>query len=281
MTQHKEIDQKYYIYNGVIRSTEEFEHDAILKSPSVYEVIRVIDAVPLFLEEHLNRLNNSIALLGNSNSYEIDTDKLKLQINQLLDANGRPEQNFKIIVNNLETEAPDIYLFFISSHYPSIKQYQKGVSTILYSAMRKNPNIKAVSTSQREMINAALKDSNVYEAILVNENKEITEGSRSNIFIVKSGVIYTAPAKDVLIGITRERVMGLCRKLNVPVVEQPISIEFLLNCEGLIITGTSPKILPISSIDNQQFNSPNHPLILQLMKSYDELIQEYITLYTT
>jgi len=277
MTQHKEIHQKYYISNGVIKSTEEFEAEEVLKNPSVYEVIRVIEAVPLFLEEHLNRLNKSISLLGFS--FKVDSNMFKGQIEELIKSNGKPQENLKIIVNDLETDNPNIYLFFISSHYPSATDYEKGVSTILYSAMRKNPNVKAVSISQREMINSALKDSNVYEAILVNENKEITEGSRSNIFIVKADVIYTAPAQDVLLGITRERVIKLCEKLKVPIIEQPIPVGFLQECEGLIITGTSPKILPIAAVCNEKFDSANHPLILKLREAYDEMIRDYIKYY--
>ncbi len=271
-----EIEEKFYIKNNDIDNTVNFKINEINSSFSVYEVIRVAKAVPLFLEEHLNRLNHSLKL--SNYAIRFDVNLLKQQIHRLIHINGMPEKNIKIVVNNLD-QKPNLFLYFIPSKYPFSIQYEKGVSTILYLSIRENPNIKTIVLDQRQKINEAIKNSNVYEAILVNENNRITEGSRSNIFLVKSNSLYTAPASEVLKGVTRSRVINLCQQLNIPVIEQPISIDFLYEAEGLFLTGTSPKILPIELVNKQRFSSSQHPLILKLCNGYNQLIDEYIKDY--
>jgi len=111
---------------------------------------------------------------------------------------------------------------------------------------------------------------------LVNQKGEITEGSRSNMFFVKNNVFYTSPSKDVLVGITRSRVIQLCTQLGYEVKEQEIPVSFLDEIDGLFLTGTSPKVLPIASVDTHQYDSSNNSAILALQKAYDDLINSYI-----
>ncbi len=61
-----------------------------------------------------------------------------------------------------------------------------------------------------------LQESKAYEALLVNEEGYITEGSRSNVFLIKDGVIYTPADRDVLLGITRAKVIDLIRDYGFP-----------------------------------------------------------------
>ncbi|SCY86461.1 aminotransferase class IV [Alkaliphilus peptidifermentans] len=270
----KDVDLKYYIYNDEIFTVEDFNTDIIKKANSVYEVVRIMDGTPLFLEEHLDRLKKSIMLLNAS--YEPQVNKLIAQILKLTQINSVINHNIKIVVNELHTKIPNVILFFIPSNYPSEIHYREGVKTILFSTERTNPNAKVIMHQQRELLNNAIAEKKVYEAILVNTSGEITEGSRSNIFLVKNNSLYTAPSKDVLEGITRSRIIYLCNKIDVPVLECPIPVSFLDEIDGLFITGTSPKILPISSIDDKPFKSSENPVIYRLMSAYDQLISDYI-----
>lgn len=269
-----EIEGSVFIKNGHPLPVSEFSLDQADQGPRVYEVIRVLRGVPLFLEEHLTRLQDSISLLGHS--HFVDVAKLKNQISELITLNQMGEMNFKILVTDLDSSQSNFYMFFIPSHYPAEAQYQQGVATILYKAVRKNPNIKAIAQSQRDELNRAIHQAGVYEALLVNENNEITEGSRSNLFFIKSDILYTAPSKDVLVGITRSRVMKLCNDLGIEVKEKPISIDFLKKIDGLFLTGTSPKVLPISSVDEQPFTSVENPMVQAIQRAYNELIEQYI-----
>lgn len=270
----KEIHQKYLLKNNKIIATEGFDPHEITKTTSIYEVIRIIDGIPLFLEEHLERLNRSIMLLDFG--HKIDLQHIGEQVHHLIEVNQCYNYNMKLIVNGLEESSPDLYLFFIESNYPSEEQYINGVKTILYHAERENPNAKVILKDFRQQVDEAIKESKAFEAILVDQHQHITEGSRSNIFVVKDDTVYTAPANKVLMGVTRNRIIDLCKSLEIPIEESPISVDFLKSADALFMTGTSPKVLPITIVDEMHYASTTHPIILKIRKAYDDLIKAYI-----
>lgn len=271
---HKEAHQDYFLINGEIIATEKFNANDITKTTTVYEVIRIINGIPLFVEEHLERLNKSIALLGFDLS--LDEKDMEKQIYKLVEINQCYNYNIKLIVNSLDSGKPNIFLFYIESNYPEDTLYDKGIHTILYEAERENPNAKVVLKDFRRKIDEARKAVHAYEAILVNQHQHITEGSRSNIFVVKGDSLYTAPAEKVLMGVTRNRIIDLCESLDIKIKETPISVDFLKSADGLFMTGTSPKVLPIASVDDIAYASTTNPIILKVQKAYDGLIKDYI-----
>jgi len=277
MKKHIEIEGKYFLKNGKALEVSQLQLEELYVQPSVYEVIRVSSGVPLFLEEHLNRLRKSIELLGFK--YSFSFEDLRNKIHDIIKINDNPQLNIKLIVNHLEAIAPMLFMFFIPSQYPSAEAYRDGVTACTYRAERHNPNAKVVANKLREEINRAIELKNTYEAILINSNNEITEGSRSNVFLVKDNAVYTAPAKDVLVGITRSRIIDICNSLGIKVIEATIPFEFLKGADGLFITGTSPKVLPVSSVDSISFASADSVIIKRISVAYNDMIDRYISSY--
>lgn len=269
-----EITESYFISNGKVNPVSEAGSPPSSTTRTIYEVIRVMSGVPLFLEKHMERLEASAKLLGYS--LEASTDKVKESIQWLIKANNSPDKNIKILVYNLEKSSPDHLEYFIHSSYPKEEEYKNGVQAILLKEERANPNAKVVNSSFKERVAEALEAAKAYEALLVSSKDEITEGSRSNMFFVKGRTVYTAPKGNVLIGITRSSVFELCKKLGIEIVEKTISVSMLGEMEGVLMTGTSPKLLPISRIDDMSFGSAGNSVIKALMKGYDDMIKEYI-----
>lgn len=269
-----EMTKSYLISNGRIMPVAGPEAFPEPSSRTLYEVVRVQAGIPLFLERHLERLESSAKLVGcsvNSIAREIE-----ISIHELIKANNNPDKNIKVIVYNLDSGIPDYMAYFIHSSYPSAGEYSNGVHAILLREERTNPNAKVVNAGYKERVAAALSEPGAFEALLVNSSNEVTEGSRSNLFFVKHGIIYTAPKGNVLIGITRVCVFELCEKLGIEIVEKPISASTLGEMDGVFMTGTSPKLLPIRTIDDMRFGSADNPAIKALMKGYDDMLEEYI-----
>ena len=269
-----EIEEKYMIINGRIIPASETGDIWASSSRTIYEVIKVISGIPLFLEKHMERLEASARLINYSVT-NISNNILK-SITELIKANDSPEKNMKIIVYNMENTVPDFMAYFIRSSYPTPEQYETGVHGILLKEERSNPNAKVVNSGYKERVAAALAEAKAYEALLVNREGEITEGSRSNIFFVRNGKVLTAPKGNVLIGITRVYVFELCKKLGIEIIEEPILVSVLGEMDGVFMTGTSPKILPISTIGDMSFSSSKNPVIKALIKSYDDVVEKYI-----
>lgn len=88
------------------------------------------------------------------------------------------------------------------------------------------------------------------EGIALDVNGCVSEGSGENLFIVRNGVLQTAPlGNSVLPGITRDTVLQIAHDLGVPVAEQPIPRELLYIAEEVFFTGTAAEITPIRSVD--------------------------------
>lgn len=271
---NSEIIENFFVANGKVITVEEADKFSAGTSRTIYEVVRVVSGVPVFLERHIERLEASAKLVGSS----IEAIKLQLEaaIQELIKANKNPQKNVKIIVYNLENDTPDYLAYFIKSSYPSAEEYRNGVNTILIKEERSNPNAKVINSSYKERVAAAMESAGAYEALLVNSRDEITEGSRSNIFFVREDEILTAPKGNVLIGITRVCVMELCEMLGIRVLETPVGTSMLKELDGVFMTGTSPKILPIRSIGELQFASAESPVIKEVMKGYDDLMNKYV-----
>jgi len=263
---------KYCIKDGVIRTIDFSESEITSKGVTLYEVIRVGSGVPLFIEEHVARLANSAKLT--TINFNITCKELKEQLNLLIEKNKIYEGNIKIILNHdIEDH---VYAYFIEHKYPSVQMYDQGVETILYHEERENPNAKVINSAFRKRVDEKIAVGNVFEAILVDNNGNITEGSRSNIFMIKGNEVLTAPIQDVLPGVTRDRIIELLKKLNIKVFEKNVNYNDILKMDALFITGTSPKVLPISKVNEIKFSSITNPILIRTIVEYNNLIEEYI-----
>ncbi|KXG75273.1 aminotransferase class IV [Thermotalea metallivorans] len=264
---------EYYMVNGRLYPTADVRFFDEIDPKSIYEVIRIIDGVPLYLEAHLERMRKSAHILG----FQIHKSDQEIvsELVQLVEANGCPNLNVKLLCSHLQSSSQTFLLCFIESHYPEREVYGRGIDTILFHSERENPNAKVVNVGLRERIQEEIKKKGAFEAILVNDEGYITEGSRSNIFFVRGDMVYTAPAGEVLLGVTRTRIMEVCKALGIGVIEQPIPVKDLAGMEGAFMTGTSVNVLPIASIDQQKFDSVNHPIIEKIARGYENDMEAY------
>ncbi len=240
---------------------------------TVYEVLRVIDGIPLFIEDHYSRLANSLRLQGYN--YQISLPEFKKNIETLILENNQVIGNVKFVCFVHTNKIKWVYSF-IPYSYPTSEDYKRGITTDLLFAERHNPNAKVVQAELRTKANQLMSDAKLYEVLLVNQDGLITEGSRSNVFFVKSGRLYTAPTSMVLEGITRRKVIQSIKKLKLKLEEQAVSYKFLSDFDAVFISGTSPKVLPVRVIGNQHFSVCDE-IVVQVMNEYNALIQRYVS----
>lgn len=236
----------------------------------IYEVLRVINKKPIFLENHLERMENSFELINEE--FKLTYEKISAEIHDLIERENKSYGNIKITYGVNEKI---LKVFFVEHSYPCEEMYKNGIKTILYFGERENPNAKIINDTFREKVNNEIKKQNAYEAILVDKNGYITEGSKSNIFMVKENKLLTSPTKAVLPGVTRGEIIKIAEKLGVQVEEVEYKYSDINELDGMFISGTSPKILPIKAVNDINLN-PNNSIIKKLMTEYDHEIVEYI-----
>lgn len=263
---------KFFLLNDEIKKSEQFNSEEVTTGRSLYEVIRIIDGKPLFLEKHLNRLENSSRVAGLK--LWIPRNNIKDGILKLIDINKCRTGNIKLVFNyNLKN---NFLIYFIEYHYPDDFEYKVGVDTILFFGERKNPNAKIIDLDFRKQIDVRIKKEGVFEALLVDRNGNITEGSRSNVFFVKGRKLFTAPVEQVLPGTTRQVIMEICHNIDIDIEEKKVNYKNIDEFDAAFISGTSPKVLPIKSIGNLKFSSSDNEIVLELMRAYDKCIYENI-----
>ena len=262
---------QYYIENEEINPIYYFpetEEENII----IYEVIRLTNKVPLFLDEHYNRLINSVYLAKFEVSNLPSKDIVNSALQQLINKNNFDIGNIKLGLMFTKTgEFISLKMYFIPHHYPTLEDYQNGVKLITHSAIRKQPNIKIRNRGLRNKSDELIKSNNVFEVLLINEKGFITEGSRSNIFFVKNDNIYTAKSSDILKGITWQYVIRICNELGIKVFQQDIKLSEISEFESCFITGTSPKIMPVNEINDIKFLVKNY-ITYQILDKYQQLI---------
>lgn len=269
-----ESKRDYYLVNGKeIKTSDSSEFESV-EAPYVYEVIRVIDGVALFEEGHIERLKKSIESLG----FEMKRDEKQLSedMKKLIEINKVDCQNIKIIYAGLEADEPKVLMFFVESHYPAKEVYETGIKTILFQSERENPNAKVMNTDLRSRVAQKFKETGAFEALLVDDNGYITEGSRSNFFFIDDGGLYTPPAETVLLGITRQEVIASANDLGIELQEKKLKAEDIGKLEGVFITGTSNDALPIRYVDDIEIKTVESPVMQAIMKKYAEKVENYI-----
>ena len=169
----------------------------------------------------------------------------------------------------------DITAFYIAHSYPTDDDYSNGVKVGFINAERVNPEAKVEQNSIRQRANNLIATEGYYEVLFINSKNQITEGSRSNLFLIVNNKLITAPLNNVLKGITLCKVLDIAKQLKIEVEFKCIDKNDLNTVDAMFITGTSPKILSIKNAGNFEFNE-KHPIILQISQEYNRLIKSYI-----
>ncbi|MGG7176614.1 aminotransferase class IV [Clostridium paraputrificum] len=263
-----ECIREFYIENGEIRSIDNWVEER--EGKMVYEVMRIINGRPLFYDEHYDRMINSFKI--SKFKFEFDRNQIRNYIEELVSENKIKIGNIKITYN-MQTKT--LRIFLIKHKYPTEDMYREGVKTVLYFGERENPNAKVINNSFREGVNNRLKETDSYEGILVDRNNYITEGSRSNIFMIKNNSIYTSKIEAVLPGVTRNEIICVAKENGIEVIEENVKYTELEMFDALFISGTSPNILPIKSVGELKFNVKN-TLLRELMRLFNEKIAKSI-----
>lgn len=252
------------VNNGNIISKEWLEKLLNEDNAKIYEVIRVINKRPVFLKEHYDRMKESIHLSKVEGN--LDFDDYKKSIELLINENEFENCNVRVsyYYNNQEV----VLFYFIESHYPSKEMFTTGVHTVTAKIQRTNPNVKAFQKEFKERVQQIIDESNAFEAILINDDDTVSEGSKSNIFFVKDKKLVTSPDSAVLLGVTRSKVVEVCENNGIEVEKRVIRLEELDLFDGAFITGTSNDVLPIRSIDGRVYNSAENKVVKRAYELY-------------
>ena len=245
----------------------------------VYELIPVFNKKVFLLDEHLKRLKNSLNLIQMNEIKGLD----KI-INTLIKKNIK--NTFYIYLhitrgvqssrNHIYSENIDSTILLMCEDYPAFSEnlIKKGFQATIQDDFRwMKSNIKSISLLGNVLLKNHASSNGCYETLLVR-NKKLTEGSTSNVFIVKDEIIYTPKlSNELLPGVTRGLLIKLLNQNNLKVIESDIYQSDLINADEVWCSSSTNAVVPIVKVDDNMINDGKAGSIT--MKIY-EITQDFI-----
>ena len=106
------------------------------------------------------------------------------------------------------------------------------------------------------------------EAVMLNENGYVCEGTGENLFVVRNGILSTPPLSDGLLeGITRDTVLTIATDMDIPAIEESLTRSDLYIADEMFMTGSAAELTPVASVDGREIGKPG-PITLELQKRY-------------
>ena len=262
-----------------------FDH-GFLYGDGIFEGIRIYDGNIFRCKEHLDRLYDSAKsiMLDIPLTYE----EMQQAVVETVRKNGLRNGYIRLVVSrgpgNLgldpqRCEKPWVIIIVEElAIYPE-EAYKNGLRTVSVSQRRNipdalNPKIKSLNYLNNILVKIQSNLAGVGEAIMVNSQGYVAEGSSDNIFIVKRGVVYTPPTwVGALEGITRGAIIDLCGRLGIPLKEEPFTLHDVYTADEVFFTGTAAEVIAACEVDGRTIGSGKAgPVTLRLLEEFRKIV---------
>ncbi|MBF6058644.1 MULTISPECIES: branched-chain amino acid transaminase [Thiomicrorhabdus] len=256
----------------------------------VFEGVRAYDAeqgTAIFrLQEHTDRLFNSAKILNMQLPFDKETlneaQKASVRENGLKSAYIRPMAFFGSEGMGLRADNLQVHVMVAAwewGAYMGEENLTRGIKIATSSYTRHHVNVtmtKAKSNGQYMNSMLALQEAISHgcdEALLLDVDGYVSEGSGENFFMVKDGVLYTPELTSCLDGITRRTIMQLAKDAGIEVVEKRITRDEVYIADEAFFTGTAAEVTPIRMLDGRAIGAGTRgPVTEQLQSLYFDIV---------
>jgi len=225
----------------------------------IYEVIPVYGKRLFRLDEHLERLQNSLDAVRINNPYP--ESEWKKFLSQIVMKHSAEDQSIYLQVTRgvaprdhafPRDAQPTVFMMSTPLKVTDTATFEKGIAAITLDDIRwLHCNIKAITLLPNILMRQTAIDEGAMEAILVRDG-EVTEGAASNVFIVREGVIKTPPKSARLLpGITRDLIVELAIANGMPCEEANFSRPELLAADEIWMSSSTKEILPVVKLNDE------------------------------
>lgn len=254
--------------NGQLVNKEEavvsvFDH-GLLYGDGVFEGIRIYDGVIFRLTEHLERLYDSArSILLN---IPLTLAEMEEAVVETVRANGLTSGYIRLVVSRgvgdlgldpRNCPTPTVIIIADTISLFPAQHYEQGLKIITVPTRRNapdtlNPQLKSLNYLNSVLVKIEAANAGALEALTLNAQGYVCEGSGDNVFIAKRGVLYTPPVYlGVLDGITRRAIIELCQTHAIEVREQPFTRHDVYVADECFLTGTAAELIPVVEVDKR------------------------------
>lgn len=281
-----------YVYvNGALvpradASVSVFDRGFLL-GDGVFETMRAYGGTVFMLESHTERLAASASMAGIAlppgEAGIMDAVRETIEANSLSDAYVRVTLSRGAGPRGVDpvpcTEPTLVIMAEPLGGYPQ-EYYEKGIKAVVASIERVSPaaldpRIKSLSFLGNVLARREASLAGTQEAIMLNSKGHLVEGASSNVFFVSGGALKTPSAGcGILMGITREVVLGAAARGGIEVLEGGYTKEELYASQEVFITNTTMEVMPVSRVDGASFGVGG--VTRRLMTAYKDEVAAYV-----
>lgn len=226
---------------------------AILRGYGVFDFLRTYGGKPIFLADHVARLQHSASQIGLVLPWT--PDQIIARVVKTLARNSHSEANIRIVVTGgsspdfiTPSGKPRLLILITALMQTPEKWYTRGVKIITLHALRSFPGAKSIDYIPATVALRAARQKKAVEAVYLDESDQVLEGTTSNIFAFCSDQL-TTPDKGILSGVTRKNIMALASELY-DLQVRPIHRSELLSASEAFITSTNKGVVPVVKVDD-------------------------------
>jgi branched-chain amino acid aminotransferase len=262
-----------------------YDH-GFLYGDGIFEGIRIYGGNIFKCKEHLDRLYDSAKsiMLDIPLSY----DEMQAALVETIRRNGLKDGYIRLVVSRGPGDlgldprrSPKAWVIIIVEQlaiYPE-EAYINGLKTVSVSTRRNipdalNPKIKSLNYLNNILTKIQANLAGVGEAIMLNSQGYVAEGSSDNIFIIKRGVVYTPPCYcGALEGITRAAIMELCSRLGYTLKEEPFTLHDVYVADEVFFTGTAAEVIAVREVDARTIGTGKAgPITTHLLQEFRKIV---------
>lgn len=252
---------------------------SVLRGFGAFDFLRTYQGEPFRLGDHVERFYRSAHYL--ELEIPVSREALAALIEEGVQRNAFPETGIRMtLTGGVPTDSymitpgtPSLIITFGLINSPDPKLYQKGGKVISTPHLRHVPQAKSLNYMTAVLAHREVKRQGAIEAVYTDATtSQIYEGTIANIFAVKDGVVIT-PKDAVLIGITRNVVLELCKKLGIAHREKPLFANDIPQYQEMFITGTTKEVMPVVQFDDMTIGNGKVGSVTQrLVAAFEELV---------
>jgi len=253
---------KFYNLNGELvpkeNATLHVSDLAIQRGYGIFDFFYVQKGQPTFLEDYLDRFENSARLM--ELQLPVSRAELKDRIFELIKVNGLPDSAIKMILTGgyasdgyVPPERQNLLLMSFPQRLYGPTTYSEGIKLMTYQHVREMAEVKTLNYTVGIRLLKALQKAEADE-VLYHNGIHVSESARSNFFIVTPDDTIVTPNHDILWGITRKHILQNARK-HYQVEERPLHLEEVFSAKEAFLSSTTKGALPVVQIDDQTIGS--------------------------
>jgi len=261
-----------------------YDH-GLLYGDGVFEGIRFYHGKAFRLLEHLQRLYDSAKVCNLTIPYQLS--QLEQAIEETISQSALIDGYLRLVVTRgvgglgidpRRCQRASVFIIADTIQITAADALDKGISVIVAHTRRLpldglDPRVKSLNYLNHIMAKCEANQAGAAEAIMLNQQGHVSEGSSDNVFVVKNNILYTPPVSDgALDGITRACVLELAARLNIETRQHSLAVYDLYVADECFLSGTAVELIAVREIDGRQIKHCPGPVFTRLRQAFRDLI---------